>query len=91
MEKTNHFDEAEQLYRRALEIRRSKLGPTHPDTGQSLHNLASFLKKTDRFEEGEPLHKKAIEILRTALGDDHPTTKKITENYEIFKANRDTP
>ena len=36
------YAEAEPLYQRALAIRKQVLGPTHPDFGQSLNNLAGL-------------------------------------------------
>lgn len=85
------YAEAEPHFRRALEVSGKALGPDHPDTANSLHNLAGLLEDTGRPDEADPLYQRAITILRIVLGDDHPTTKKVTENYEIFKANRDTP
>ena len=39
------YDEAEPLYRRALEGRQAKLGADHPHTLSTLNNLAIFLKQ----------------------------------------------
>ena len=36
---------AEPLHRRALEVRERVLGPEHPDTLQSLNNLAVWLRE----------------------------------------------
>ncbi len=38
------YAEAEQLYKRSLEIREKALGPKHSDVAQSLNNLAVLFK-----------------------------------------------
>ena len=40
-------DEAEPLYRQALEIVRAKLGPDHPNTKTVEANYAAFLAERD--------------------------------------------
>ena len=37
------YDDAEPLFRRALDTREETLGPRHPDVASSLHNLANVL------------------------------------------------
>ena len=38
------YDEAEPLYREALDIRKKVFGDEHPNVAQSLNNLASLLE-----------------------------------------------
>ncbi len=40
LEAKGKYDEAEPLFRRALQIRRNSLGEEHPDFANSLNNLA---------------------------------------------------
>jgi hypothetical protein len=37
---------SERLYRHAVEIKETVLGPDHPDLGFTLHNLATLLAAT---------------------------------------------
>ena len=67
------YDEAEPLYRRALEIDEKTLRPEHPDLAIQLNNLANLLRDTGRYDEAEPLYRRALEISEKALGSDHPT------------------
>jgi len=46
--------QAEGLHRRALEGKESQLGPQHPDTLTSVHNLAVLLQKQGKLEEAGP-------------------------------------
>lgn len=48
------FDEAERLYRRALDITEKTIGPDHPSYGRKLGNLAILLEKLVR-EEGSSM------------------------------------
>ncbi len=58
----------------ALEIRRKTLGEGHPDTLESLDNLAMVLQEQARLFEAEPLRRQALEVRRKIHGADHPTT-----------------
>ncbi len=70
---TGRYDEAEPLYRQALEISRANRGETHPAYAASLNNLAILLKATGRYDEAEPLYRQALEITRATRGETHPT------------------
>ncbi|MCG8458715.1 MAG: tetratricopeptide repeat protein, partial [Holophagales bacterium] len=49
------FDSAEELYRRALEIRRQALPLTHPELRSSIEEYAVLLRRTGRQAEAEAL------------------------------------
>jgi hypothetical protein len=66
--------EAELLYRRALEIRRKKLGDKHPLTALSYNNLAVCLDDQGKPAEALPLYRRALDFRRAALGEEHPET-----------------
>jgi tetratricopeptide (TPR) repeat protein len=53
----------------------------HPDTAQSLHNLALLYWVQGRYDEAEPLYQRAFAILEAALGPDHPSTIVCHNNY----------
>ena len=72
-----------QVINRAQECCEQQLGHHHPDTAQSLNNLAGLLNKTGRYKEAEPLYRQAIAILLETLGDQHPLTKIFWQNYSI--------
>jgi tetratricopeptide (TPR) repeat protein len=49
------YEEAERLYRRALEGREEKLGPKHPDTLTTVEGLAGVYRSQGRYEEADGL------------------------------------
>ena len=78
------FETAVPIYRYALEIRESSLGPDHPDTATSLNNLAVLYSAQGRDAEAEPLHLRALEIRESSLGPDHPDTAASLNNLAIL-------
>jgi serine/threonine-protein kinase len=69
---TGQLDMAEQLLRRALDVRRSHLGHQHPDTAASLHNLANLLFERGALDEAGRLFEDAVAVRREVLGPHHP-------------------
>jgi tetratricopeptide (TPR) repeat protein len=67
------YDEAEPLFRQALEIGEKTIGTAHPEYATHLNNLAGLLKDMGRIEEARPLLDEAVAIWRKSLGEDHPT------------------
>ena len=65
--------EAEALHRQVLEIRIRILGPEHPQTLQSMMNLASVLMKENKDTEAEKVLRQALEKERRVLGAQDPT------------------
>jgi tetratricopeptide (TPR) repeat protein len=67
-------DEAEPLFREALEMDRETLGMRHPSTLIAINNLAQVLQAQGKYDEAEPLCREALEMERETLGDRHPDT-----------------
>ena len=73
-EAQGRYEEAEPLYKKALEISEKVLGEEHPNTATSYNNLAGLYESQGRYEEAEPLYKKALGIREKVLGEEHPDT-----------------
>ena len=65
------FDEAIPVAEALLEQDERSLGPEHPDTLQSVNNLAALYQATGRYEAAEPLFRRALEAQERVLGSDH--------------------
>ena len=62
---------AETLFRRALAIWETALGPEHPQVGLSLNNLAELYRDQGNYAEAEPLYQRALAIFENTLGPEH--------------------
>lgn len=67
-------DEAEALYRRALDGRRRVLGDDDPFTLVTMNNLADLCRATGRLDEAEELLSQTLEVQRRIHGDKHKDT-----------------
>ncbi|KAJ8598954.1 hypothetical protein CTAYLR_009933 [Chrysophaeum taylorii] len=66
------LEEAEPLFRRAIEIGKVTLGENHPDLAKWRSNLGGLLEHQGKYDEAEPLYRRAIEIGKVTLGENHP-------------------
>ena len=67
-------DEAEPLYREALELTRETLGNRHLNTLACINNLGALLMDKGDLAAAEPLLHEALEVQRETLGIRHPDT-----------------
>jgi tetratricopeptide (TPR) repeat protein len=65
---------------RALTDRRRVLGADHPDTLQSVNNLASAYQSAGDLGRAIPMFELALTDFRRVLGDDHPDTLQSVNN-----------
>ena len=74
------YAQAEALYSQTLEIRRRVLGPEHPDTLNSMNNLASegYIPQ-GKYAQAETLLSQALEILRRVSGPERPDTLDVIQ------------
>ena len=78
-------DEAEPLYREALETDRRTLGSRHPNTLTAINNLGQLLQIKGDLAAAKPLCREALERRRETLGDRHPDTlSSITDLSQLL-------
>jgi tetratricopeptide (TPR) repeat protein len=68
------FEEAERVYRRALQILESEFGEGAVETAVIYHNLGGLEHSRGNFAAGEPLGRKAYEIHLAAYGEEDDRT-----------------
>ena len=73
-----HFKQGAQapaleLYRRALAIYESALGPRAPAVATSLNNIASALRSAGEYGESLDPYTRALELREAVYGPDHPS------------------
>ena len=74
------LDEAEALYREAVDISARLDGPEHPDTLTTRMNLASMLQGRGNITEAEPMMAETCALVRKVFGDSHTTTATAAAN-----------
>ncbi|KAG0634477.1 hypothetical protein HOY80DRAFT_1140646 [Tuber brumale] len=67
-------NEAEIMYRRALEGREGELGREHPDTLTTIKYLAMTLQEQGKYAQSELVYRHELDILEKKLGPDDPDT-----------------
>src|SRR5271165_5125741 len=68
------FGQAEPLFRQVVDIQRRGSGPEHPDTLESMSNLAGFRRDTGKYAQAEALCSETLEIRRRVLGPEDRST-----------------
>ena len=78
------YEKAEPLNLRALAIHEKVLGPEHPATAATLHNLAGLYFSMGAYEKAEPLYLRALAIREKVLGPEHPDTAATLHNLAML-------
>jgi tetratricopeptide (TPR) repeat protein len=69
LESLDQYDEAEDLFREALRVKKLQLGGDHTSTGITMDRLALLLEKTEQFEEAEELYRGVLTIKINTFGE----------------------
>ena len=83
-ESQGKYDEAEPLYKECLAKRETILGKDHPNTLQSMNNLALLYKSQGKYDEAEIVYKECLAKRETILGKDHPSTLNTMNNLALL-------
>ncbi|KAI8624325.1 P-loop containing nucleoside triphosphate hydrolase protein [Xylariaceae sp. FL1651] len=68
------YTTSEAMARMSQDMRKTVLGPEHPDTLTSMANLASTYSNQGRWKEAESLEVQVMETWKMVLGPEHPDT-----------------
>ncbi|MBK8431210.1 MAG: tetratricopeptide repeat protein [Chloroflexi bacterium] len=79
---------ARPYYERALAIRERALGPDHPDTANSLNNLAVLAYDMNDFPEAARLMRRAVAIREQKLGPNHSDTQSSRRSLVTIERKR---
>src|SRR5262249_23589952 len=58
-----------------LQLKKTKLGPDHPDTILTMNNLAAGYKDAGKLDLALTLYEQSVKLSRAKLGADHPDTQ----------------
>lgn len=86
---SGQVDEAEALFRDAIDLAERRFGVAHPETADSYVNAATFFNNLDDAEQAKPLFEKALAIYRAAFPDGiHPNIATTLDNLGVLHAKR---
>jgi serine/threonine protein kinase len=71
---------AGEVFGKALDTRKARLGPDHPDTLLTMNNLALAYRASGQLARALPLLEEALEKLKARLGPDHADTLTCVSN-----------
>ncbi|MCW3094544.1 MAG: tetratricopeptide repeat protein [Chthonomonadaceae bacterium] len=84
--KEGRFDDAERLYKFALETKQGTFPEGHPEIAAFLNDLAELYRNQGRYSEAKPLYRKALRIRRAALPENHPDIATSLDNLaELYR------
>jgi eukaryotic-like serine/threonine-protein kinase len=67
-------EDAATLFEKSTDTRKTKLGPDHPDTLDSMHNLAVAFRDAGKLDRALSLLEETLKFYQAKLGPDHPNT-----------------
>ena len=74
-----------KLHEETLALKRSKLGPDHPNTLSSMNNLAASYDAAGQTDRAMKLYEETLALQKAKLGPDHPDTlasmSNLAESY----------
>jgi serine/threonine-protein kinase len=82
------FDRADSLLRAALDLRRSRLGPNHPDVARSLVALGLLRVDQSELDEAERLVREGLESSRRRARTDPAAVARATTALGVVLENR---
>jgi eukaryotic-like serine/threonine-protein kinase len=68
------------LFRETLKVREARLGREHPETLESMNNLAGAYRAAGKVDLALPLFEKTLKVAESKLGPDHPYTLRSMHN-----------
>lgn len=71
MDRPGEYENAEVLYKGAVNVKEKALGQNNPAVAQSLTKLATMYDALGNHGSAEPLHERALQIREKALGKNH--------------------
>lgn len=77
------IDQAEELFRQAIEIREKNSPPDRKDLAQELYNLAFTLKNKGSYLEAGELFRRSLKIREVVFGHEHPVTIDTLDNLAM--------
>ena len=79
-----NYEQAEALYKEALEMNRRLYKGDHPDLASSIGRMANFYKAIGDFKQAKPLYKEELEMKRRLFKGDNSDLASSIDNIAVF-------
>ena len=89
VERQGRHEEAERLYREALDLKTKTLGELHPEVGTIAANLATLTRRLGRRDEARSLYHRALAIRERVYGADHDSVATLLTHMAMFAREED--
>ena len=77
------YNQAKELFEKALTIRKKIFGEDHADVATSYDNLALVYNRLGEYNQAKELHEKALMIFKKIFGEDHANVAKSYNNLAL--------
>ena len=64
-----------------LDAQKRTIGEYHPETANTIHNLACLYRDSGRYDSARPLFEQAVKIEKEVWGPNHPYVAETLEEY----------
>ncbi len=91
LENTGRLDEALKVREETLALMKARVGPDHPNTLTSMHNLAYSYASLGRHGDALKLHEETLALQKAKLGPDHADTLFSVSDLAWFLATAADP
>merc|ERR1711916_257486 len=92
LDNQGRYDDALAMYGEVLAVRERAdvLGPEHPSTLNTRHNMAVVLKKQGRYDDALAMYEEVLAVQERAdvLGPEHPSTLTTRRNMALVPGNK---
>ena len=79
-------DEAERMYRRALDGKEKAWGPDHTSALHTVNNLGALYQNQGKLGEAEKMYRRALDSYEKVWGPDHPSTLRTINSLRLLNA-----
>jgi tetratricopeptide (TPR) repeat protein len=84
LQTSSRYNEAEEMYQRALQGYEKALGADHPLTLHTVNDLGVLYRHQGKLKEAEDMYQRALQGHKKALGADHQATLDTVNNLGVL-------
>ena len=75
------FEDAERMYRQAIEVLENERGFMDPDLAAVLYNLGRLFMDQDRYDDAELLFEQSLDMYAQTIGENNASVARVLDSY----------